>query len=684
MRESDPLTVISGIGPKTEAYFKSLGVCSLLDMLLFFPRTYKKYPLPKDHPEDEGEYCAVTGSFERRPVTRRFRGLTITTDRLYSESGDEIEVIWYRMPYIEKSIKLYNKYVVYGRVSNHSGHLRFEQPALFDTEKYYTMTKRPAPVYHLTKGLSNNTVSKAVDGALSICLPLKDPIPGYLLNKNQLPDINRSLINIHKPDSDIDIENSVRRFSYQEFLIYFLTEELQRSENKDVRNKFFFKNDSCLRSVTGSLPFELTGGQKKALSDIIEDMNGLFVTERLIQGDVGSGKTAVAFLSMIYAAENHYQSALMAPTEVLCDQHFEKMIKLISENNLPFKAVCLKGGMKQSDRKDALNKIKSGEADFIIGTHALISDNVTYHNLCLVITDEQHRFGVRQRAVLMEKGEFPFSVIMSATPIPRTLSLILYKGMNVSEIRDVPKSRKKILTAILKSSERNKAWKFISDEVAKGHQAYIICPFIEESETMDGENVTDYMDLYQKNFPEIKSGMLHGRMSLDKKNDIMKKFKEHEIDVLISTTVVEVGVDVANATVILIENADRFGLTQLHQLRGRVGRGDQQSFCILMDSSNGKNQNASKRLSALQESRDGFEVAEKDLILRGPGDIKGTRQSGEAGFFIADSMRNPELLKEAADDAANIIKDDPMLCKDENKDLRKICESKDRLIYTNL
>lgn len=684
MRESDPLTVISGIGPKTEAYFKTLGVCSLLDMLLFFPRTYKKYPLPKDLPEDAGEYCAISGSFMRRPVTRRFRGLSVTTVKLISENGDEIEVIWYRMPYIEKSVKLYKRYIVYGRVSNHSGHLRLEQPSLFDPDKYNLMTKKPAPVYHLTKGLSNNTVHKAVDVALSICLPLNDPVPAYLLDKNKLPDINRSLFYIHKPDSDLDIENAIRRFSYQEFLIYFLTEEIDQSEKKDVRNKFVFRNDSCLRSVTASLPFELTKGQKKALSDILEDMNGSIVTERLIQGDVGSGKTAVAFLSMIYAAENHYQSALMAPTEVLCDQHFEKMQKLISENNLPFTAVCLKGSMKQSERKDALKKIKSGEADFVIGTHALISDNVSYHNLCLVITDEQHRFGVRQRAMLMEKGEFPFSVIMSATPIPRTLSLILYKGMNISEIRDVPKSRKKILTAILKSSERNKAWKFISDEVLKGHQAYIICPFIEESESLDGENVSDYLDLYQKNFPEIKSGMLHGRMPLDKKNDIMKKFKDHEIDVLVSTTVVEVGVDVPDATVILIENADRFGLTQLHQLRGRVGRGDQQSFCILMNSSNGKNQNAMMRLSALQESRDGFEVAEKDLMLRGPGDIRGQRQSGEAGFFIADSISNPELLKAAADDAADIIRDDPKLCKDVNKDLRKICESKDRFIYTNL
>ncbi|MDD7077635.1 MAG: ATP-dependent DNA helicase RecG, partial [Lachnospiraceae bacterium] len=431
----------------------------------------------------------------------------------------------------------------------------------------------------------------------------------------------------------------------------------------------FHKSEKC-QSLLEHLPYTLTGAQMRVWKTIEEEMCQNAVMARLIQGDVGSGKTIVSVLALIMAADNGYQGALMVPTEVLARQHYESICSLIQENGFPFEAVLLTGSMTARQRREAYEKLSTGEALIAVGTHALIQEKVTYKNLALVITDEQHRFGVRQRELLSQKGDLPHTIVMSATPIPRTLAVILYGDLDISVINEMPANRLPIKNCVVDKGYRKKAYQFIQRQVEQGHQAYVICPMVEESEAVEAENVVEYTEILRRELPEnITVEYLHGKMKPSEKNEIMERFLQNEIQVLVSTTVVEVGVNVPNATVMMIENAERFGLAQLHQLRGRVGRGGDQSYCIFLHSMEGKQ--IKERLDILCKSNDGFEIAKRDMQMRGPGDLFGVRQSGMLDFTLADIYTDAEILQHANDAVNHLLMEDPGLEKESHRLLKE-------------
>ncbi len=685
MNESAALSTVKGVGKKTEELFQRLGVYSLRDILLFFPRAYEKYPAVLSSDSElsihEDENVAVLGMFVKSPATRTYHGLQVTTG-IFTGRDIQVDTVWYRSAYLQKQIVTQIPYVCYGKLKKKGNRYRLEQPKLFEPGEYESLTRTPQPIYPLTKGLTQKTIVKVLKEAMNTCFPVQEILPQELMVKNHLMDRSKAIYALHFPQEEQELVQARNRFSYEEFLSFFLAHQFEKQSEVLVRNEFRITKHALYDQVRKNLPFKLTDGQDKALADLMQDFAGEQVKERLIQGDVGSGKTILAFLAMTRMAENGYQCALMAPTEVLAEQHQKSMEEFIERHHLPFKSVLLTGKVKGKAREAVLSDIQSGTAQFIIGTHALIQDGVEYQNLSLVITDEQHRFGVKQRSKFGEKGQHPFSVVMSATPIPRTLALILYEGMNVSVIADVPSSRIPIKTAVMPEKDREKAQQFVISEVKKGHQAYIICPLVEETENSSGENVTDYSeDLRKKTHGQVSIGMLHGRMKPEEKDQVMEDFSSGKIQVLVSTTVVEVGVNVPNATVIMIENADRFGLSQLHQLRGRVGRSDLESFCILMNSSN--NEKSESRLKVIQQYKSGFDIAEKDLELRGPGDISGIEQSGDLPFIFAD-LFDQDMMQRASQDAKELLEKDPELKSPEHQGLYMLCMSGVENIYTNL
>ena len=446
--------------------------------------------------------------------------------------------------------------------------------------------------------------------------------------------------------------------------------QYQKEQKKRESNAFSFREPEIIEECIEKLPYELTGAQKRALDDVIRDMQSPYVMQRLIQGDVGSGKTIVAFLAMAWTAASGYQSAIMAPTEVLARQHYESYCQMSEQFGLHFPIVLLTGSMTAKEKRLAYQTLDEEKDALVIGTHALIQEKAIYSNLALVITDEQHRFGVRQRETFAEKGRRPHILVMSATPIPRTLAIILYGDLDISVIDEVPARRLPIKNCVVNTGYRPKAYVFIEEQVRAGHQAYIICPLVEGSENMEGENVTDYAGKVKSELPsDIEVSVLHGKMKNDKKNEIMNLFAQNKVQVLVSTTVVEVGVNVPNATVMMIENADRFGLAQLHQLRGRVGRGDAQSYCIMINTSQSKN--AKKRLEILNQSNDGFKIASEDLRLRGPGDFFGIRQSGDLAFQLADIYQDAPVLQQASEAVSSILDEDPDLAMESHAILQR-------------
>ena len=680
-----PVSTLKGVGEKTEQLFNKMGVYTVRDILSFFPRTYMEYP-ERTAVDDlvPGQMCAVLGMVIRPLQVRRFKKFVITLGALETEDG-VVEVVWYNMPYLKNTLNRNMPYVFYGRVGEKNGVTRIEQPTLFIPEEYENVRKKPVPIYKQTTGLKNKAISKVVDQALMGIESLEDDFPDFLREKRNILLKKDAIRLMHRPSTLSDLVEARNRFSYLELLEFFLEMKSADDGLDKVLNSYAFSQRSVFDSVIEKLPFELTDGQKEVLSEIVTDFNSEYITERLIQGDVGCGKTVIAFLAMVYMAENGYQASLMAPTEVLATQHFEGFVRDIEAFGLPFKVALLTGSTTAKDRRDILSGIKSGEIDFLIGTHALIQDGVDFKKLGLVITDEQHRFGVKQRKVFADKGDYPFSILLSATPIPRTLALCLYDGMNISRITSLPKNRQKIKTAVVDPSLRTKSWQMIVSEVLKGRQAYIVCPLVSESENMEGENVIDYeMKLREVLPPSISIGILHGKMKPEEKDGVISRFASGEIQILVSTTVIEVGVNVPNATVMMIEDAQRFGLSSLHQLRGRVGRGEHQSYCILMNSAPKSNENAAKRLNCLKESTDGFYIAEEDLRLRGPGDFRGIRQSGEMTFSIADIFQDAALLQYAKEDAEEILNKDPELTEPEDEYFRILRDRGRNKVFTNL
>lgn len=669
MNRNSSLQEIKGIGAKTAELFHKIEIDTVGELLLRYPRTYLQYPKVKQPDEvEEGETAAVFGRILQSPVVRKARSMAITVTSI-GAMGVSIQLVWYRMPYIKNNLKPGNLYIFYGKVVKKNGRLTMEQPAIYSEEQYRQLEDIFMPVYSLTTGLSNNMMTKAVRAALEDETLFLDYLPERIRDKYQLYEYNYAIKQIHFPDDMDTLIEARRRLVFDEFFLFILGMQFQKEKKQKEENCFSFSEDGFVEGLMEELPYELTGAQKRALLDVQKDLRSPYVMQRLIQGDVGSGKTIIAFLAMADASHHGYQSAIMAPTEVLARQHYETYQKLCDSFGLHIPLILLTGSLTAKQKRMAYEAMDLYPNAMVIGTHALIQEKAVYANLSLVITDEQHRFGVRQRETFAEKGVYPNILVMSATPIPRTLAIILYGDLDISVVDEVPAKRLPIKNCVVDTRYRLKAYEFIEKEVRAGHQAYVICPLVEESENMEGENVMDYTKKLREILPEdIQLGVLHGKMKPDLKNRIMEEFAANQIQVLVSTTVVEVGVNVPNATVMMIENAERFGLAQLHQLRGRVGRGDEQSYCIMVNCS--KSKHAKERLNILNQSNDGFKIASEDLKLRGPGDFFGIRQSGEMQFALGDIYQDAAILQQTSEEVAGLLEEDPLLEQEESKNLK--------------
>lgn len=644
-RLNDDILSIKGIGEKTAKLFHKLNIFSIEDLLLNIPKGFTSYEDAKIPEEaDNDKLISVPAVLVPGSVVTKKTGRYNFSLAKINCSGIVITVRFFNIPYIRNLLKPGTQYILRGIIKCSKGQFTMLQPQIFTPEKYGELLHRLMPCYHLTKGLANNTIQKAAQTALKQLEPVFDYLSDKQLKEMKLLPISETLCCIHMPKTQEEFEKARKRLAFHEFFafLYLLRKEKQERPDSILQNPMIAVADTA--RLLEALPYKLTKAQSKAWNEIEQDMEKNIPMNRLLQGDVGSGKTIIAFLALLKAAANNRQGALMAPTEVLAEQHFRSLKELIEQYGLCIHPVLLLGSMPAKDKREALQGIADGTYNVIIGTHAVIQDKVEYKNLSLVITDEQHRFGVNQRESLRKKGNHPHILVMSATPIPRTLALILYGDMSVSVINELPANRLPVKNCVVSDSYRPSAYKFMQKEIAQGRQVYIICPMVNESEEMDElENVIDYSERLKQVFPEeISIAHLHGKMSLQEKETIMHSFEHHEIDILVSTTVIEVGINVPNATVMMIENSERYGLAQLHQLRGRVGRGNHQSYCIFI-SSNLSEKNK-ERLTILSESNDGFYIANKDLELRGPGQLCGIAQSGELGFVMADIYNDKDML----------------------------------------
>ena len=678
------LSEIKGIGPKTEALMNKLGIFDTADLIRYYPCSYEEYASPKKAAElTAGTRNSFRGTITGNVSSRRAGRYHITTT-VVSDSTGSVRLTWFNAPYIAGILKKGSQFIFRGNVRIKNGVLCMDHPEIHTPEKYDALMNTLIPVYGLTKGLSRNTIAKSVQYALqSDPQAANEYLPETLIRLNGLRDETAAIRAIHFPKSADDFKEARRRLAFDEFFKFILAMRMLKEADGDRKNDFPMHAVWDTEELIESLPYKLTRSQLSVWHEAEKDLSSEHPMSRLVQGDVGSGKTIIAFLCMLMTCANGYQSVLLAPTEVLAKQHFEKIEKMRAENKIDvLNPVLLTGSMKASEKNAVRDLIRSGSANCIIGTHALLMQSVEYQNLALVITDEQHRFGVRQRNALRERGTVPHMMVMSATPIPRTLGMIYYGDLDISVIDELPAKRLPIKSAVVDESWMDKACEFIEKQAEEGRQVYVICPMIESSEDFDTYNVTDEAERLTKRFPNLTVGTLHGRMKPDEKNAVMEDFLAGNVDILVSTTVVEVGVDVPNASVMLILGAERFGLAQLHQLRGRVGRGEYQSYCIFMSGMNSKD--TLERLNVLKESSDGFVIAEKDFLLRGPGDLLGVRQSGDAMFSIADVTRDGEILKLAGETAAALAKDDPALILPEHellgKEMRRYFEANERKI----
>lgn len=657
---SSSVLELKGVGEKTAITLNKIGVYTIRDILLHFPYNYILYPDPIEFPEiQEDSLVAVQGIVGTKPYFKGGRLQMVTAT--ITDGTNKLPVCWYHTPYIRHSLNTGESYIFYGKVRNRNGRFTLEQPAVFSEEDYQKQQKTLQPIYHLTPGLTNKGFGKLASQTLQFAGQMQDYLSDELKERRNLVDLSTAYVQAHFPKDFDELLAARKRLAFDEFFLFLLKIELLKTEK--VKSLYRMQGQETILKEANKLPFTLTEGQHTALLDILNDMSSDTPMQRLLQGDVGSGKTVLAFLSMLYATTNGYQSALMAPTEVLARQHYEKLLAFCKEH-APFTNVyLLTGSIPAGQKKKIKQALLLDPTAMVVGTHALLTEDVSLNNLGLVITDEQHRFGVNQRQTLTEKGSLPHILVMSATPIPRTLALILYGDLDISVIKTVPRNRLPIKNCVVKRSYRKTAYEFMYKQISSGHQVYVICPLVEESEESDSADVGTYSALLEKYFKEtnreVTIDCLHGKMRPQKKQEVMDRFALGEIQILVSTTVVEVGVDVPNATVMMVENAERFGLAQLHQLRGRVGRGDSQSYCIFVDGKAGSQKN--ERLEILNTSNDGFYIAEQDLKLRGPGDVFGIRQSGELDFQIADIYHDSDLLKDASWEAKEILKMDPTL-----------------------
>ncbi len=669
MANDQSIETLKGIGEKTAKLFEKVGIRTIDDLLHYYPKGYDTYGEPKAIGElSEDETGAVEGFLKSGATGVHINGLSIVQATISDMTG-KLRLVWYHMPYLKNTLRPDSHFIFRGRVIRKKNGLTMEQPQMFKPEAYEELLSSMRPIYAQTKGLGNKTITSAVEQALAIRTLERDYLPASLRISNELAEYNFAIEHIHFPANEEDLRFARKRLVYDEFFFFLLAVRHLKEKRQNIRSPFHVEKQEECRRLLKDLPYRLTNAQLRTLEELLGDLKSGSVMNRLIQGDVGSGKTIIAVLALLAVCENGYQGALMVPTEVLARQHYESVAELFAAHGVEKKVILITGSMTAKEKRLAYEKIASHEADIIIGTHALIQEKVVYDNLALVITDEQHRFGVAQREMFGNKGQMPHVLVMSATPIPRTLAIILYGDLDISVIDELPANRLPIKNCVVDKSYRPRAYRFIENEVKNGRQAYVICPMVEESEMIEAENVLDYTKALRENLPGIRVEYLHGKMKGKEKNKIMEEFAAGNIQVLVSTTVIEVGVNVPNATVMMIENAERFGLAQLHQLRGRVGRGDKQSYCIMVNASGNKEKN--RRLEVLNKSNDGFYIASEDLKLRGPGDLFGIRQSGDLEFQLADIYTDAVTLKKVSEDVNRLLARDENLEEEENRELKK-------------
>ena len=650
----DPICKLSGIGKAREKLFASLGIETIYDLLSHFPRSYEDrtrlVPICELEVDTPACFKAIVSSSPRTSHIRQ--GLDLTKLIVADETA-KLNLTFFNQKYAAENLRYGEEYYFYGTVTGDYIGYNMTNPVFETVDKPGVLTRRIMPIYPLTAGVNNNLISRTVAQALAACADsLPELLPAAIRQKYRLCDVKFAYRNIHDPDSFEALEQARNRLIFEEFFVFSAGLSLMRAKRTVTARAPFRQLD--LTEFYQALPFPLTGAQRRAVDDILHDFAGGGVMNRLLQGDVGSGKTVVAAAAAYCAAKNGVQTALMVPTEILAEQHVRSLEPLMTK--LGVRTTLLTGSMTSAQKKNARAALAAHEIDFIIGTHALIAEATEFSELGFVIADEQHRFGVAQRAALADKGDDPHLLVMSATPIPRTLALILYGDLDISVIDELPPGRQTIDTFLVNESMRTRINAFIRKQVAEGHQCYIVCPAIEETEdTASMKSAEMWAEALQKSvFPDLRVALVHGRMKGPEKDAVMGDFARGDYDILVATTVIEVGVDVPNATLMVIENADRFGLSQLHQLRGRVGRGTAKSYCVMFSSNKSPETNA--RLKALCKTNDGFKISEEDLALRGPGDFFGQRQSGLPTFKVGSLSMDMATLKHAQDAAADFLK----------------------------
>lgn len=671
---NESIQYVKGIGPKKAEKLNKLGIYTIKDLLYYFPRQFEDRSIIKKiaQLEDE-EKVTVKALITNIESYTPKKGMTITRIDVKDDTGFA-KLTFFNREYIKNTFRVGDSILAFGKVKKNG---RFVELNSCELEYLSASPKnigKLVPVYPLSYGVTNKDIMNTVRMVFeSKDIKIPEYMPEYILKKYRLCGIEYAIKNIHFPKDKESLKIALYRLIFEELLVLQLGLFMYKGGSSDEKG-ILFKRNQRLDEVLKSLPFSLTRAQNRALNEIIDDMCSEKVMNRLVQGDVGSGKTVVALLALAECVFNGYQGALMAPTEILAQQHYESFTETFED--IGINVELLTGSVTKKQKEGILQRAKDGEIDILIGTHALIEDNVEFKNIGLVITDEQHRFGVRQRGKLSSKGESPDILVMTATPIPRTLALILYGDLDISIIDELPPGRQPIETIAVEKKKRSKVYNsLVRREVDKGRQVYIVCPLVEESETLDITSATETAEEIKRDFfPDLRVGLLHGKMKPSEKDTIMTAFKNHELDILVSTTVIEVGVNVPNSTLMIIENAERFGLAQLHQLRGRVGRGKHQSYCVLIYGSN--SEVCRKRMNIMEETNDGFKISEKDLEIRGPGEFFGTMQHGVPELKVANLFKHMKILKTVQQEARIIIGEDPTLDFKEYRGLKREIESK--------
>jgi len=640
---------LKGVGEKRAELFAKKGIKTVEDLLYFFPRTYEDRSKTKYIADCEnGETVCVSITVYSPVREHRIRRNMTVYSMIASDESGVMNVVWYNNRFVKDAFKTGEKYILYGKIAFNRNKIEMVNP-MFEKGEGGKFTGKIVPIYPLTENLKQKTVQSVMETAIKEAGRLDEYIPDEVREKYKIAEINYAMRNIHFPDDFESYNTARRRFVFEELIMLQLA--LFSIKGNTEKKKGIVFEDTCIDEFLNSLPFPLTGAQKRTLDEILADCSGGGVLNRLVQGDVGSGKTAVAAGAIFAAVKNGAQAAMMAPTEILANQHKETLEAFFKDFDI--KVVMLTGSMKAAEKRAAYEMLASGEADVAVGTHAIIQDKAEFKNLGLVIADEQHRFGVEQRAKLSEKGKNPHMLIMSATPIPRTLALILYGDLDISVIDELPPGRKTVKTYAVGENMRARITAFIEKNVKNGTQVYVVCPLVEETEKSDLENAENLSKKLQQTFPGFRVGLVYGKMKNTLKDEVMNDFADGKIDILVSTTVIEVGVNVPNANLMIVENAERFGLSQLHQLRGRVGRGAEQAYCVLI--SHGNSKIIKKRMETMCISNDGFYISEQDLKLRGPGDFFGTRQHGLPEMKIANLFEDGDILRDAQQAAKDII-----------------------------